>query len=44
VGRDTVLGGGATDRKGWPVSGRGESAGTRGLAREETVTGRPDAQ
>jgi hypothetical protein len=45
VGRDTVPGGGATDRRDWPVSecGRG-CADARGPAREETGTGRPDAQ
>jgi hypothetical protein len=37
-------GGGAADKRGWPISGRGESAGARGLAREETETGRSDAQ
>jgi hypothetical protein len=44
VGRGTVPGGGAADRRGHPVSRHGESAGAHGPAREETETGRPDAQ
>jgi hypothetical protein len=44
VGRSTVPGGDAADRWGRPISGRGESAGAGGPAREETETGRPDAQ
>jgi hypothetical protein len=47
--RRTVPGNGpsaalAADRRGWPISGRGESTGAGGPAREETETGRPDAQ
>jgi hypothetical protein len=41
VGRGTVPGGGAADRWGRPVSGRGESTGARGPAREENGVAEP---
>jgi hypothetical protein len=45
----TVPGGGAADRRVWPVRGAGERgargrAGACGPAREEKEMGRPDAQ
>jgi hypothetical protein len=40
-GHDTVPGGGATDRWGRPVSGRGGERGARGPAREESGVAEP---